>query len=78
MGEVNIEKIGKMVPDLIDMPSEHIWIDYDREVDTLYISFRKPQKATNSVLEENMILNYDGDELVGITVMNAKKIVKGR
>lgn len=65
-----------MIQNLVELPSEHIWLDYDKEVDTLYISLRKPQKAKDSILEENMILHYDGKELVGITVLNAKKSIK--
>jgi len=38
----------------------------------LYLSFRKPQRATDSVMEENIVYHYDGEELVGMTVMGFK------
>ncbi len=51
--------------------------DYDRKSDVLYISFGKPKEAI-CVEKENGILfrvNPFSDKLVGITVINAKKIL---
>jgi uncharacterized protein YuzE len=49
-------------------------IDYDKEADVLYISFKRPQKATDSEMRENgILLRYKGDELVGLTVLEASK-----
>ena len=51
-----------------------MWVDYDKEVDVLYISFRRPQRATDSeMLEEGILLRYKDDELVGITILDASK-----
>jgi uncharacterized protein YuzE len=61
----------KSVPYLLSAPSKQIWTDYDEEADVLYISFRKPQQANDSILEENAIYHYRDEELVGITVLNA-------
>jgi len=38
----------------------------------LYISLRKPQRATDSDMIGRFIYHYDGNELVGITVLHAK------
>jgi len=35
-----------------------MWIDYDKEADVLYISFKKPQQANDSVMEEDIILPF--------------------
>ncbi len=59
----------------LKLPAEHLWLDYDAEADVLYISLRKPQRATDSVLEKNVIYHYDGRRLVGLTVLNAKQRV---
>jgi uncharacterized protein YuzE len=72
MGEI-IADILQSVPHLLNMPSNHIWIDYDEDSDVLYVSFRKPQHADDSELEENVITHYSGDQIVGITVIDAKK-----
>ena len=47
---------------------------YDREADVLYINFRKPRHATDSELtEDDVIVRYEGDEIVGLTVLNASQ-----
>ena len=66
----------KSVPYLLAAPSKQIWTNYDEEADVLYISFRKPQQANDSVLEENAIYHYRDEDLVGITVLNASVKLK--
>ncbi|MDA0672470.1 MAG: DUF2283 domain-containing protein [Cyanobacteria bacterium] len=63
--------ILQSVPHLLKMPSRRTWIDYDDEVDVLYISFQKPQQANDSILEDNVIYHYRDDTLVGVTVLQA-------
>ena len=60
----------------VGRPSYHV--DYDEEVDVLYVSFRKPQCADDSVMDDDFIYHYDGKRLVGVTILNAsgKTIVK--
>lgn len=49
-----------------------MWVDYDKEADVLYISFKRPQKATDSeMLDNGIILRFKKDDLVGITVLDA-------
>lgn len=51
-----------------------MWIDYDKEADVMYISFKRPQRATDSeMLENGVLLRYKGDELVGITILEVSK-----
>lgn len=57
---------------------EHFSVDYDREADVLYISFRRPQKATDTkVTDEGLLLRYHGKELVGITILDASSRPEG-
>jgi len=60
-----------LVPYLLKVHPNY-WVDYDEDTDTLYISFRKPQCADDSVMEGRLIYHYDGEQLVGVTVLNAK------
>ena len=47
---------------------------YDEEADVLYIHFREPVPATDSELtDDDLILRYDGDELIGITILHASQ-----
>jgi len=51
-----------------------MWIDYDKKVDILYISFERPQKATDPEMTKNgILLRYREESLVGITVLDASK-----
>ncbi|HOV81903.1 MAG TPA: DUF2283 domain-containing protein [Methanothrix sp.] len=72
MAEVK-DELSEVVPHLLKMPSKRIWIDYDEDADVLYISFQKPQHADESEMDENIIYHYQGEDLVGITVIGAKK-----
>jgi len=57
------------------MPSRRMWVDYD-EVDVLYISFEKPQNATDSEMIEDVIVHRRGKEVVGVTVLHASNHLK--
>jgi uncharacterized protein YuzE len=54
-------------------PASKLWLDYDAEADVLYISLKRPQKATETidVDEEGILLRYRDSELVGMTVLDA-------
>jgi uncharacterized protein YuzE len=55
-------------------PAARMWLDYDAEAEVLYISFRRPQQATNTVEEDDgLLLRFQGKELVGVTVLDASK-----
>ena len=56
-------------------PASRLWLDYDAEADVLYISLRRPQKATETIEkdEEGLLLHYRGNDLVGITVLEASR-----
>jgi len=73
---ISIQKISEIVPHILSMPSKVMWIDYDEEADVLYISFEKPQKATESKMINDMILHYRKDNIVGVTVLNASNYLK--
>jgi uncharacterized protein YuzE len=69
-----IKEVQAMVSHLIKLPETRMWFDYDKDADVLYISFKRPQRATDSELLENgVLLRYKGEELVGLTVLEASK-----
>lgn len=72
VSQESLEEILKAVPHLAQFLSRRMWIDYDKEADVLYISFRKPQDATDTqMLDNGILLRYKGNELVGITILEA-------
>ncbi|MCL4498150.1 MAG: DUF2283 domain-containing protein [Deltaproteobacteria bacterium] len=69
-----IGDISKIVPHLLNFPKKRMWIDYDDEADVLYISFKKPQQATDSeMLDDGILLRYKGTDIVGLTILNASR-----
>ncbi len=63
--------IVQAAPYLIRFPSRRFWVDYDEQADVLYISFQRPQKATDSKMtDEGILLRYREDELVGMTILD--------
>lgn len=72
MAEMLLPRVA--ITGLLALPVPQAWTEYDEQADVLYISFRKPQQANDSILEEDgNIYHYRASELVGITVLNASK-----
>jgi uncharacterized protein YuzE len=62
------------LPLLRDIPGRNVWLSYDEEADVLYINFKKPSIASDSELtEEDIIVRYEGDEILGYTVLHASQ-----
>ncbi|RPJ00829.1 MAG: DUF2283 domain-containing protein [Deltaproteobacteria bacterium] len=67
-----VQSVAQAVPLLLKFPERRFRVDYDAGADGLYISFRRPKKATDTeVTEEGILLRYGGGELVGITILDA-------
>lgn len=68
--------IGKCIAaatDLLKLPTQHVWLDYDSEADVLYVSFRKPQRATKTIeVDDGILMRKDGRSIVGLTILNAR------
>jgi uncharacterized protein YuzE len=63
-----------LVPAVRPTPAGCLWSSYDEETDVLYVHFRKPNVATDSELtDDDIILRYDGEEVVGITILHASQ-----
>ena len=61
-----------LVHDVLQLPVQSVWIDYDKGADVLYMSFRRPQRATRTVeVSEDILVRKDGRRVVGVTIMNA-------
>jgi len=76
--EQKIVKSTKLaINDLLKLSSlgkSRLWIDYDKEVDVLYISFGEPQKADDSILgDDDIIRRKKNGRVVGLTVLNASR-----
>ncbi len=69
------EFIGKcvgMASEMMKLRTQHLWLDYDEEADVLYMSFRKPQRATTTIeTDDDILIRKDGNSIVGLTILNA-------
>jgi len=74
MATVNLEHVMTFVPQVLNLHQNNIWLSYDEEADVLYLNFKKPSHADDSeLLDNDVIVRYEEDEIVGLTVMNASK-----
>jgi uncharacterized protein YuzE len=73
MAMMDLKEYLKLAPVVRGTPHRYLWSSYGEEADTLYISFKKPSHATDSEITDNVIIPYEGDEVIGLTVLHASK-----
>ncbi len=74
MAVADIQPYLNLIPAVRESPRRSVWLSYDAEADVLYISFKKPSHATDSEMtDDDVIVRYEGDEVVGITVLRASQ-----
>lgn len=72
--EPGFEYLLKAVTNFIKLPAKKLWLDYDAEVDVLYVHFtEKPSSTHSEMTDAGIILDYHDDELVGLTVLDASQ-----
>lgn len=74
MALADIQEYLKLLPVVKQSPQGSLWSSYDAEADVLYINFKKSSHATDSELtDDDVIIHYEGDEVVGLTILHASK-----
>ena len=74
MATVNLDQVLTFVPQVLQLNQKNIWLSYDEEADVLYVNFKKPNRADDSeLLDNDVLVRYEGEEIVGMTIMNASK-----
>lgn len=74
MAQVVIDQYLKLIQAVTYSPQRYLWSSYDEQADVLYINFKKPSHATDSELtDDDVIIRYEGDIIVGLTVVNASR-----
>lgn len=67
----DLDGLLKAVRFLAQFPVRKLWLDYDEEADVLYVSFQRPQNATDSQMrDDGVLLRYRDGELVGVTIFD--------
>jgi uncharacterized protein YuzE len=71
---MNIGAFLRLIPELRVIPEGTLWVSYDEGADTLYVSFGQAKAASDGELtEDDVILRYEGDQVVGFTVLHASQ-----
>ena len=74
MAMMDLNEYLKLAPMVQGAPHRYLWSSYDEEADVLYVNFKKPSHATDSELtDDDIIIRYDGDEVIGITILHVSK-----
>jgi len=74
MAQIAINQYLKLIPAVKHAPRKFLWSSYDSEADVLHINFKKSSHATDSKLtDDNVIIRYEGDAIVGLTILDASK-----
>jgi len=62
----------------VELPSGELWLDYQDDVDTLYIRLKENSHPTRSEsnLDDMFIFDYEGSELVGIEILDITNQLK--
>ena len=70
--EKSISFLLKAVTHLVKLPKPQMWLDYDSEADVLYLHFEdKPSSTHSEMRDDGIILDYRGNRLVGLTILEA-------
>lgn len=76
MEKIVIQNLQQALPSILPLlqKEENLLINYDREVDVLYVSFGKIQKADDTeIVDSNLLVRKKGNKIVGVTLLNFKK-----
>ena len=74
MAVAEIQDYLRLLPKLKQSREGLVWLTYDTGADTLYVNYRKPSRATDGELtDDDVIVRYDGDEIVGFTILHASQ-----
>ena len=77
MAVAEIDNYLKLLPQIKRSPQGSVWVTYDAEADVLYVNYKKPSQATDTELtSDDIIVRYEGDEIIGYTVLHASKRLK--
>ena len=79
MAVKEIEQVLHIVPSFLNIPYKQVWSTYDKDADVLYLNFKKPSHADDSKFtDDDVIIRYEKNKVIGITILHASKRVKKR
>lgn len=74
MATLEVERVLSMAPHILGLSHRSLWTRYDRSADVLYVNFKRPSRADDSeITDEDIIVRYEGSQVVGVTILHASK-----
>lgn len=67
----NLSDFLNLLPAVRHSSDGRVRASYDEEGDVLYIQFHEAARTTDGELTDDIIVRYDGDENIGITILHA-------
>ena len=72
MATAELDELKALLPYMLK--HKNFWSSYDEEADVLYLHFKKPNHTDDSEITENdIIIRYENDEVIGVTILNASQ-----
>ena len=74
MEKTILKHLQPILPSLVALSKKKksVYFDYDKQADVLYVSFAKPQQATDTeILSDDILIRKKRNEIVGITLLHA-------
>ncbi len=72
MAVIDAADIIELTATILKAPGPLFWTRYEAGADVLYVNFEKPAVATDSILsDDDIIIRYRGDVVIGFTVVHA-------
>lgn len=75
-----VKSTTNIIGDLVNLAKAgdpRLWVDYDKEVDVLYVSFGKPQKADDARQDKDGIIRRTKNrKIIGLTVLDASRFLR--
>ena len=68
-----VNHLLKAVSHLVQLPKSQMRLDYDEEADVLYVHFTDAGSTHSEMREDGIILDYQDNSLVGVTVLEASQ-----
>ena len=70
----NLNVYLRLLPAVRHSPKGRLQASYDEEGDVLCVHFgRQPRLVTDGELADDVIIRYDGEEVIGITILHASQ-----
>ena len=69
MDKTIVDLVKQALPLLLERRA-FTW-DYDREADVLYVTFERAEATDSDLTDDDVVLRYRDDEIIGLTVLHA-------